>query len=196
MKPALVVITFMQQTAKMKQITLLLLFTGFLFQSCNNTTTEQTSAATFDEAKEMEKIMQVIEGETSSFYKRDYESWKNFYIHTHYAFQAWNNGDGTIDAKTGWAAVDSGIGNYIKTYPVEPGGSSHPVVLRKNMITKFYADTVAYLLWDQYNSDQAGRQFQFSKELRLMEKQNGEWKIVNVSAFWDYRNAVPADNLK
>ncbi|HRO47419.1 hypothetical protein [Agriterribacter sp.] len=180
----------------MKQFILLLLFTGFLFQSCNNKTTEQTLAASFDETKEMEKIMQVIEGETRSFYKRDYESWKNFYIHTHYAFQAWNNGDGTIDAKTGWAAVDSGIGNYIKTYPVEPGGSSHPVVLRKNMITKFYADTVAYLLWDQYNSDQAGKQFQFSKELRLMEKQNGEWKIVNVSAFWDYRNAVPSDNLK
>lgn len=180
----------------MKQVILLLLFTGFLYQSCNNTTTEQPSGTTFDEAKEIEKIMQVIEGETSFFYKRDYENWKNFYIHADYVFQAWNNGDGTVDAKTGWAAVDSGIRNYIKTYPVEPGGSSHPAVLRKNMITKFYADTVAYLLWDQYNSDQSGRQFQFSKEVRLMEKQNGAWKIVNVSGFWDYKNFVPAENLK
>lgn len=180
----------------MKQITLLLLFTGFLFQSCNNITAEQASGTTFDEAKEMEKIMKVIEGETSSFYKRDYESWKNFYIHADYAFQAWNNGDGTIDAKTGWAAVDSGIGNYIKTHSVGTGSSSHPAVLRKNMITKFYADTVAYLLWDQYNSDQTAQEFQFSKEVRLMEKQNGEWKIVNVSAFWDYKNFVSAESLK
>jgi hypothetical protein len=157
---------------------------------------EQPSGVAFDEAKETEEIMKVIEGETHSFYKRDYESWKKFYMHANYAFQAWNNGDGTIDAKTGWAAVDSGIGNYIKTYSVEPGGSSHPVVLRKNIITKFYADTVAYLLWDQYNSDQSAQQFQFSKEVRLMEKQNGAWKIVNVSGFWDYKNFVSAESLK
>jgi hypothetical protein len=180
----------------MKHTALLLFFTGLLFQSCDNTTTERISAATFNEAEDTEKIMKVIEGETGSFYKRDYESWKNFYIHTYYAFQAWNNGDGTVDAKTGWPAVDSGIGNYIKTYPVEPGGSSHPVVLRKNIITKFYADTVAYLLWDQYNGDQTSQKFQLSKEVRLMEKQNGEWKIVNVSGFWDYKNFVSAENLK
>ena len=180
----------------MKYISLLLLFTGFLFQSCNSITRKQSSGATFDEAEEMGKIMKVIEGETSSFYKRDYKRWKSFYIHTDYTFQAWNNGDGTFDAKTGWVAIDSGIGNYIKTYPVDPEGSSHPMVFRKNLITKFYADTVAYLLWDQYNSDQTSQKFQLSKEVRLMEKQNGEWKIVNVSAFWDYRNSVSANNLK
>ena len=29
-----------------------------------------------------------------------------------------------------------------------------------------------------------------------MEKQNGFWKIVNVTAFWDYKNLVSADSLK
>ncbi len=178
----------------MKQVPSICIVCVLLFQCFQNKTQAQSSV--FNEAVETEKIMKVIEAETRSFYKRDYESWKNFYIHASYAFQAWNNGDGTVDAKTGWAAVDSGIGNYIKTYPVAPDGSSHPVVLRKNMITKFYSDTVAYLLWDQYNSDQAAQLFQYSKEMRLMEKQNGEWKIVNVSAFWDYKNYVPADKLK
>jgi hypothetical protein len=28
-----------------------------------------------------------------------------------------------------------------------------------------------------------------------MEKVNGEWKIVNISAFWDYKNVIPADSL-
>src|SRR5690606_4153909 len=115
-------------TEKMNHISLLLLFTGFLFQSCNNITAEPPSGAIFSEVEEMEKIMKVIEGETSSFYKRDYESWKSFYIHTDYAFQAWSNGDGTFDANTGRVAVGSGIGNYIKTYPVEPEDSSHPIV--------------------------------------------------------------------
>ncbi|HMR83790.1 MAG TPA: hypothetical protein PKE30_11690 [Niabella sp.] len=154
----------------------------------------QTTNGVFDEKKEQDAIMKVIEGETSSFYKRDYESWKKHYAQTAYAFQAWNNHDGTVDAKTGWPAVDSGIGNYIKANPVAPGGSSHPEVLRKNIITKFYADTVAYLLWDQYNSVKDSAMF--SKEVRLMEKQNGEWKIVNVSAFWDYSKMIPIADIK
>ncbi len=165
------------------------------FVACSQQPDKQNEV--FDEKKEQEAIMKTIEGETSSFYKRDYENWKKHYVQTAYAFQAWNNGDGSIDAKTGWPAVDAGIGNYIKSNPVEPGGSSHPVVLRRNMITKFYADTVAYLLWDQYNSTKDSATFQYSKEVRIMEKQNGEWKIVNVSAFWDYSNKmIPASDIQ
>lgn len=150
----------------------------------------------FDEEKERKAIMKTIEDETRSFYMRDYEKWKKHYAHVQYAFQAWNNHDGTIDAKTGWPAVDAGIGNYIKANPVGPGGSSHPVVLRKNIITKFYADTVAYLLWDQFNSTKDSTTFQYSMEVRLMEKRNGEWKIVNVSAFWDYHNMkIPVSDI-
>lgn len=188
------IIIFMKQPEHMKHLLPLCIICVLLLLYCQNKAQAQSSV--FNEAAEMEKIMKVIGGETSSFYKRDYESWKNYYIHTNYAFQAWNNSDGTVDAKTGWAAVDSGIGNYIKANPVAPGGSSHPLVVRKNMITKFYSDTVAYLLWDQYNSDQASQLFQYSKETRLMEKQHGEWKIVYVSGFWDYKNYVPADKLK
>lgn len=29
-----------------------------------------------------------------------------------------------------------------------------------------------------------------------MEKMGGEWKIVSVTAFWDYKNLIAADSLK
>ncbi|HRP54672.1 hypothetical protein [Agriterribacter sp.] len=51
----------------MERITSLLLFACILFQSCNSATTERASGVTFNEAKEIEKIMEVIEGETRFF---------------------------------------------------------------------------------------------------------------------------------
>jgi hypothetical protein len=29
-----------------------------------------------------------------------------------------------------------------------------------------------------------------------MEKQNGTWKIVSVSSYWDYKNTILLDSLK
>jgi hypothetical protein len=35
------------------------------------------------------------------------------------------------------------------------------------------------------------KNYRLSKEVRLMEKQDSKWKIVQVSAFWDYENLIP-----
>jgi hypothetical protein len=64
------------------------------------------------------------------------------------------------------------------------------------MIWKFYNSEVAFLIWDQYNSDQSSKMYNHSKETRLMEKQNGTWKIANMTALWDYKNVISADSLK
>jgi hypothetical protein len=154
------------------------------------------SALGLDEVKEKKAIFQVIENETSCFFKRDYEGWKKNYVQTNYAFQAWNEESGTFDAKVGWNEVDEKIGQYIKANPLNSKyKSEHPRIERKNIITKFFGDDVAYLIWDQYNSDKQMLNYRHSKETRIMQKINGEWKIVNISAFWDYKNVIPADSL-
>jgi hypothetical protein len=38
--------------------------------------------------------------------------------------------------------------------------------------------------------------YQLSKETRIMEKQDGIWKIANMTAFWDYKNLIPVESLK
>jgi hypothetical protein len=159
-------------------------------------TGNQSGSANFDEAKEKAAILAVITAETENFYKRDYEGWKKCYIHADYAFQSWNNGDGTFDAKVGWPEVDKNIGNYIRSNPVAPGSASHPKVERHNMVWKFYNPELAFMIWDQYNSDKEMKMFHHSKETRLMEKQNGSWKVVSVASYWDYKNLVSADSLK
>ena len=165
--------------------------------ACNQPKKEETPDTVFDEAKEKAAIMQVIEKETGCFYKRDYNCWKECFAQKDYAFQAWNNSDGTVDAKSGWTEVDDKIGQYIKNNPLPVGASSsHPVVQRRNMIVHFFTDSLATLIWNQYNINDGQQTYTFSKDTRIMEKINGQWMIVNVASFWDYKNLVPVDSLK
>ena len=157
---------------------------------------QMAAAPVFDQNAETETIVAVIENETSCFFARDYECWKAHYAHVDYAFQAWNNMDGTFNAKVGWTAINNNAGQYIKDNPVEPGGSSHPKVQRKNMTVKYFTNTLAYLTWDQYNINPEMKAYTHSLETRLMEKMGTTWKIVNVTSYWDYVNLVPVDSLK
>ncbi len=181
---------------KISFFSLLLLFC--LFASCNQAGDNKSASTTisFDEDSEKQAIMETIKQETECFYKRDYNCWKETYAQTDYAFQCWSNPDGTFDAKVGWKEVDEKIGKYIRENPVHSGGSSHPKVERRNMMTKFYGGNVAYMIWDQYNMDKEMKKYTHSKETRIMEKINGKWKIVNVTAFWDYKNLIQVDSLK
>lgn len=163
----------------------------------------------FSEANEKKEILKVIETETACFFKRDYECWKNQFAQTSYAFQAWNNSDGSVDAKTGWDAIDKRSRDYLadpvnkpknddmgQEYSVKEKPASHPSVIRKNMIVKFFTPALAYLVWDQYNSDPARKIYTYSKETRIMEQINGRWKIVHVAAFWDYRNLHSSESVQ
>jgi len=52
------------------------------------------------------------------------------------------------------------------------------------------------MLWDQYNIDKDLKKYFHSKDTRIMEKIDGKWKIVNVTAFWDYKNPIPVESFK
>ncbi|SEJ47605.1 hypothetical protein SAMN04487995_4882 [Dyadobacter koreensis] len=176
----------------MKAISLVLIGSLFCF-GCSKDPKEDEAAKAANLENEKKAINATIEKETQSFFARDYEAWKSNYAQTDYAFQAWSNDDGTFDSNVGWTDINKQIGRYISENP-EPL-SSHPKVERKNMMYKFYGDNVAYLTWDQFNSDKPEKNFHHSKEVRLMEKIDGQWKIVCVSAFWDYKNLIPASRL-
>lgn len=160
-------------------------------------TFESADPGAVNEAEETSAILKTIDEETSSFYKRDYLAWKKYFVEDNYAFQGWNNGDGTFDASVGWPDIDNRISDYIKNHPLAKGQStSHPRVERRNMVIKFLSDDIAYLVWDQYNGDQENKFFTLSKDQRIMKKENGNWKIVNMTSFWDYKNKIPMEGFK
>ncbi len=169
-----------------------MLFAALFFMACGADYPNEKA----EEMLRMEKdaILATIERETEAFFARDYDRWKSNYLQEDYAFQAWSNRDGTFDSSVGWDNIDNTVGKYIHDNP-EPV-SSHPIVERKNIKFKFYGNDVAYLTWDQFNSDRENKLFFHSKEVRLMEKIGDEWKIVCVSAFWDFKNLIPAEKLQ
>lgn len=149
------------------------------------------SSQSLDKKTALEDIMKTIERETSCFFKRDFECWKNCYVDEAYAMQAWNNEDGTFDATVGYDTIAKHTQDYFAKYPLEKNQTaSHPEVLRKNFTTKFYTDSLCYMIWDQYNKTERVNGYIYSKEIRLMEKRGADWKIVNVAAFWDYKNVI------
>ena len=187
------------------------LITAILILSCNNPSVKEKGERNdvdFDQQREQAAIMKVIEKETECFFQRDYNCWQSCFAQTDYAFQAWNNENGTFDAFTGWEAIKNQKKNYLtknplvenkdmgQEYTAKEAKSSHPKVIRKNIKTKFFSDKLAYLVWDQYNSDTFSQRFTWSKDSRLMEKITGEWKIVNVTSYWNFKNLIPADSLE
>ncbi len=171
-------------------LTIILAVPVFLL-SCKSDHHKELSGKELQKAKD--SIMATIERETRSFFSRDYYTWRSTFAQKDYDFQAWSNKDGTFDASVGWEGIDNTVGRYIHDNP-EPQ-SSHPVVERKNIKFKFYGTNVAYLTWDQFNSTREGTMFYHSKELRLMESIDNNWKIVAVAAFWDYPNMISGAKL-
>ena len=172
---------------------LIIILTSYIISSsCSNIPTGK-----IDEEKEKEAIMKVIQAETDCFFKRDYKCWQEQFTHSDYSYQAWSNADGTFDASVGWESIEKNLGKFIKENPAETeeAGSSHPKIVRKNVKVKFYGNYAAHLTWDQYNSDRTQKYYLQSKEVRLMEKIDNNWKIVNVSAFWNYKNKIPMDAI-
>lgn len=173
-----------------------MLLCAFVGISCSRNqgsgTTRDLSAEDFE--REKEAILSTIEKETRCFFEKDYVCWQNAYAHKDYATQVWNNDDGTINAKMGWDEIHEATRTFLRNNP-GPGGG-YPRVERKNMFFKFFGDEGAYVTWDQYNSDKEEKVFFHSKEIRVLEKEKGRWKIVNVSAFWDTKNTIPVDSLE
>ena len=176
--------------------TILFLILGFSVLAALGEKNTTSGSAGFDEEKEKKAIIESINAETAAFFKRDYEEVIKYFVHTDYAFHAWNNGDGTFSATVGWRAINEKYRKYIKDNPVVEGASSHPKVERRNLLFKFYNSNLAFVTWDQYNSDSEMKKYQISKETRIMEKQDGIWKIANMTAFWDYKNEITAESLK
>lgn len=152
--------------------------------------------ALFNEVAETEAIMKVIEGETNCFFDGDYESWARHWSHESYAVQAWNNNDGTAEVAVGWEEINSQGKDWIEKYYENGKNIIHPIVKREKPLVKFFNEKTAYLIWTQYNADKEKTIYRTSQEIRLMEKDEEGWKIVNVSAFWDTQQEIPFDSLK
>jgi tetratricopeptide (TPR) repeat protein len=119
---------------------------------------------------EVARAMQIVEKETTSFFKKDFEGWLSCYQQSPSAFHSYSDKQ-LVRQYEGWRNIARGAREIMEEMPSTPSR----VVLRRNLNYRIMGDNV-WLIFDQYMGDNV------SKEMRLMEKVNGRWKIVLMSA--------------
>lgn len=116
-------------------------------------------------------ILEAINGETKAAFNRDYEGWKDKWIHEAYVTKTYMNfSDSSMTETLGWEEIDEFVRTYIEEHP-EPA----PVpALVDNIDVRLYGNG-AWVNYQQ-NDSKLGRK----RETRLMEKVNGQWKIAGM----------------
>lgn len=164
----------------MKRSIYLLLF--LVGATCLNLSAQDKKGKPHDGAKGNDEaaIKAIIEKETKAFFEIDQKTWASLWVHEPYAF--WSFADTTdVNSFSGWNDINKGFSNYFKTS--KPSSANikrdwHHIKIHGNM---------AYIRFTQQVSDDTNRPPQ--AEVRVMEKVNGEWKIVCVSVI-----AIQKDN--
>ena len=164
----------MKLTAKL--LFLLTLFFSLAIQAQNKKSKSQVPDTGNDEAA----IKAVIEKETKAFFEIDQKTWAGLWAHEPYVF--WSFADTTdVNSFSGWTEINKGFENYFKTSKPSTANISrdwHHIKIEGKM---------AYIRFTQQVTDDSDRPQQ--AEVRVMEKINGEWKIVCVSVI-----AIQKDN--
>jgi hypothetical protein len=124
-----------------------------------------------DEMQEVESVKAAIDRESQAFFGMDYSLWAESWAHVPYAY--WSFADTTdVNYFEGWEAIERGFKDYFKT--------STPSKAKMNRTyndVRVYGNA-AYARFTQKVEDNLGRDEQV--EVRMLEKHNGQWKIVYV----------------
>jgi hypothetical protein len=130
-------------------------------------------------AADEEAIKRVLLAETDRFFARDYDGWAATFVQVPNATQVWNNADGSYTHRLGWETISARIRDFMTANP-QPDRTP---MWRENFQIRHYGDA-AFVTFDKYMGDrQTAKPI---REVRVVERQGGEWKIVCVAAFMDH----------
>ena len=140
----------------------------------------RTSDTPVDLDNEREAIMAVIDGESKGFWNKDFEQWSSYWAQEEYIrVRGWWK-DGGIVTVDGWKENSAGTKTLMETNP-EPNPTASNV--RRENINLRISGNMAWLTFDQYGEDTGDARMDMpglSHESRVLEKIDGEWKIVYV----------------
>jgi hypothetical protein len=127
-------------------------------------------------------IKALIEKETKAFFEIDYKTWADSWAQTSYAF--WSFADTTdVNSFSGWDNISKGFGEYFRT--AKPSKAN----IERNWLDIKIFGNGAYARFTQHVKDNTNRQPQ--AEVRVLEKINGQWKIVCVNVIAIEKNNEP-----
>ncbi|SEM07782.1 hypothetical protein SAMN04487910_4074 [Aquimarina amphilecti] len=134
-------------------------------------TPTQTSEQTVNIEEEKKAILEALNSETKAAFERDYEGWKEKWLHDPNITKTYINfADSTFSESVGWDKISLFVKTFIEEHP-EP----EPIPkLLKEIDLRLYGKGawVTYELKDSIRG--------LKRETRLMEKINGSWKIAGM----------------
>ena len=120
-------------------------------------------------------IKLVLFNETEGFFTRDKARWSNAWAHTPYINFAANLYGGDFRLIKGWNDLEKQFATQFKSSKV-----LDKVTVQNGNYTIHQNGNMAFVSYDQTLVDSHGKTT--SKESRVVEKLNGQWKIINVIA--------------
>lgn len=122
-----------------------------------------------------EAMKRVLRSETEGFFKRDKAEWSNAWAHTPYINFAANLYGGDFRLVKGWSELEKHFASQFKSKKV-----TDKVTVQNSNYSIHQNGNMALVTYDQTLVDSHGKTT--SKETRVLEKLNGQWKIINVIA--------------
>ena len=148
---------------------------------------DQKQEATIDFEKEEKAIKEVIIAESQAFWSKDYQAWADQWMHQDYVrvLGWWERGGVTV--REGWQEISNEIKILMEGNP-KPNPQNE---MNKNYNIRI-SKTMAWVTFDQYGSDTGEVEMDMpgrTPNTRILEKVNGEWKIVYVGWLLDGRTS-------
>ncbi|MCB0655682.1 MAG: hypothetical protein KDC57_06065 [Saprospiraceae bacterium] len=153
---------------------ILLLGIGIILTKC---TQQQPVADNIDFEKEQAAIEAVIAKETESYYKQDFEAWKSTYLQSP-AFRKFGYWEGYPEKVVSYLGFESLATEKKKQFDNNETLWQGSTEERTNENFRISND-MAWYTFEQNSYEKDTRKFLGkSMETRILEKQNGEWKIA------------------
>ena len=125
--------------------------------------------AAADPAADADQILAVLNGETRAALGRDYDGWRDHWVHEPYAVKTYTDAAGGAASVTlGWDAVDGFVRTYLEGHP-EPEPPPPPLEAADVHVD----GDAAWVVYEQDDADQ-GRK----REARRLERVDGAWRIA------------------
>ncbi|WP_430908222.1 hypothetical protein [Maribacter sp. 2-571] len=142
--------------------------------SCKEVTNEKTQVeTTLTVSFEQEKtaILKTLNNETKDAFQRDYEKWTEHWVHDPNMSKTYMNFvDSTFSESVGWNEISQFVKTFIEEHP-EPEPTPKLV---DDIDVRLYGNG-ASVSFEQMDSLRG-----LKRETRLMEKENGKWKIAGM----------------
>ena len=149
---------------------LLICFALFHIVNCGGVIAQTTSQEASLE-REKAAIVSTLNSETKAAFRRDYEGWKEHWVHGSAIVKTYINfADSSFSESVGWNEISSFVENFMEEHP-EP----EPVPRLVDDIDVRLYEEGAWVSFEQQDSLRG-----LKRETRLMEKVDGQWKIAGM----------------